>query len=293
MKALKYLAILIVALCAATSCSSDSDNDNGYEKVDTVLFQSFDGYIYVTSKYIPRTYYGKQAWLGVYNVGSEIVVKFSDPQWGNAIFTKAKVGTEISATGNITINYGNKVDTYGAILSGSTLQPVISIPTIMGGCTIEFFPGEPTMANVTAGVYKGTNNVNVGGVYDYKTDISYTITANPDSTINIEVPEYTLTGTIMGDLKLGAYTIENVAYDKKNDQFHQEYGKYGLSQEFTATQNGKVTMQGNYKFTDNSYIIVKRTVYGLQVENSFQLGKMPFPIVAKFESTSTAIPSGK
>ena len=109
MKALKYLAILIVALCAATSCSSDSDNDNGYEKVDTVLFQSFDGYIYVTSKYIPRTYYGKQAWLGVYNAGSEIVVKFSDPQWGNAIFTKAKVGTEISATGNITINYGNKV----------------------------------------------------------------------------------------------------------------------------------------------------------------------------------------
>lgn len=293
MKALKYLAILIVALCAATSCSSDSDNDNGYEKVDTVLFQSFDGYIYVTSKYIPRTYYGKQAWLGVYNAGSEIVVKFSDPQWGNAIFTKAKVGTEISATGNITINYGNKVNTYGAILSGSTLQPVISIPTIMGGCTIEFFPGEPTMANVTAGVYKGTNNVNVGGTYDYKTDITYTITANPDSTINIEVPEYTLTGTIMGDLKLGAYTIENVAYDKEKDQFYQEYGKYGLSQEFTATQNGKVTMQGDYKFTDNSYIIVKRTVYGLQVENSFQLGKMPFPIVAKFESTSTAIPSGK
>lgn len=293
MKALKYLAILIVALCAATSCSSDSDNDNGYEKVDTVLFQSFDGYIYVTSKYIPRTYYGKQAWLGVYNAGSEIVVKFSDPQWGNAIFTKAKVGTEISATGNITINYGNKVDTYGAILSGSTLQPVISIPTIMGGCTIEFFPGEPTMANVTAGVYKGTNNVNVGGAYDYTADITYTITANPDSTINIEVPEYTLTGTIMGDLKLGAYTIENVAYDKEKDQFYQEYGKYGLSQEFTATQKGQVTMQGDYKFTDNSYIIVKRTVYGLQVENSFQLGKMPFPIVAKFESTLTAIPSGK
>lgn len=283
MKALKYLALLIVALCAATSCSSDNNCESC--GVDTVQLHSFDGYIYVTSKYIPRTYYGKNAKLAVCKAGDENVIKFSDPTWGVAEFTRVKIGTEMSGTGNITLNYGGKTDTYGAVISGTTVSPIITIPGIMGGCTIEFYTGKPSMADVAAGDYEGMNQVTVGGSYTYKADnIIYSITANEDSTINIAVPQYSLANTIMGDLTLGAYIIKDVAYDEANDCFYREYGKDGLSQELTAKQNGVVTMQGNYTFTEGSCITVRRTLYGLQVDNSFQLGKMPFPIVTKFES---------
>lgn len=291
MKALKYFALMMIGLCLITACSDDNGDGGEGDGVDTVLFHEFTGYIYVSSQYFGKTYYGNDAKFSVWTAGDQYIVKFSDPVWGDAQFGYVQFGENLQGTGNIKFNYMNYNGTYPAILKGTTLAPVIEIPSVMKGCTIYFHAGEASMADVVAGTYSGTNTVVVGGAYTYTANMAYTIKANPDSTITIEVPEYKLNNTIMGNLTLGAYTISNIAYDKKTETFHHVYGEDGLAQHFKAVnvdENGKEinppTMDQLYSFAPNSQIILEPVPGGgIKVENSFQLGKMPFPIVATFE----------
>ena len=44
-----------------------------------------------------------------------------------------------------------------------------------------------------------------------------------------------------------------------------------------------MNLDGDYAFTENSEMEVKATETGIQVINRYQLGKMPFPIVATFQ----------
>ena len=46
---------------------------------------------------------------------------------------------------------------------------------------------------------------------------------------------------------------------------------------------GTMNLDGDYAFTENSEMEVKATETGIQVINRYQLGKMPFPIVATFQ----------
>lgn len=287
MKALKYFILTMVALCLTTACS-DGDGGRDEEGVDTILFHEFDGYIYVSSQYFGETYYGNDAKLSIWTAGDQYIVTFADPIWGNAKFGYVQFGDKLQGTGSIKFSYMNYNGTYPAILKGSTLAPVIEIPSVMNGCTISFHAGKASMADVVAGTYSGKNTVVVGGTYTYTTDIAYTIKANPDSTINIEVPEYKLNNTIMGNLTLGAYTISNVKYDEETETFHHVYGEDGLTQYFKAEdKDGRPTMDQLYSFAPTSSIVLEPVPGGgMKITNSFQLGRMPFPIVATFERSA-------
>ena len=287
MKALKYFILTMVALCLTTACS-DGNGGRDEEFVDTILFHEFDGYIYVSSQYFGETYYGNDAKLSVWTAGEQFIVTFSDPLWGDAKFGYVQFGDKLQGSGSIKLNYMGNNGTYPAILKGTTLAPVIDIPYVMDGTTISFHAGKASMADVVAGTYSGKNTVVVGGTYTYTTDMDYTIKANPDSTINIEVPEYKLSNTIMGNLTLGAYTISNVKYDEETETFHHVYGGDSLTQYFKAEdENGRPTMNQLYSFAPTSNIVLEPVPGGgMKITNSFQLGKMPFPIVATFERSA-------
>ena len=146
---------------------------------------------------------------------------------------------------------------------------------------------EESMASEYAGSYKGGNSVVVGGMFTYSADgVTYVITANGDGTVNLQVPEYKLTGTVMGDLTLGAYTISNIPFDETNNGFYRDYasadGTDGLKMHFTAVQNGNTTMNSDYEFKNPSNVLIEKTADGLKITNSFIMGSMPFPIVATF-----------
>lgn len=147
---------------------------------------------------------------------------------------------------------------------------------------------QPSPAERVAGTYKGVNSVVVAG-QTYTADIEYKILANADSTISVVVPEYSLQGTVMGNLTLGAYTISHIPYDASKNTFSKVYGADGLSQQFKAVRvvDGveQTTMDAVYSFDASSSIDVRRSGSAeLKVGNSFKLGKMPFDIVANFIS---------
>lgn len=148
-------------------------------------------------------------------------------------------------------------------------------------------------AEKIAGAYNGTNEVVVAASPSsketYTADIEYKITANKNNTINVVVPTYSLDNTVMGNLTLGTHVISNIPYDAASGSFTKVYGTDGLTMQFKAVRvNNGVEIpvfDKAYSFTDNSTITVKKTNEGLKVANSFQLGSMPFPIVANFTSS--------
>ncbi len=133
--------------------------------------------------------------------------------------------------------------------------------------------------------YTGEISVVVGGQFTYKTTITATVTENADGTIDFSYPEYVLTGTVMGDLTLGAVTIPGIAYDEARGAYYKDYGADGIKQHLTAVNNGTTTMNNDYVLGTGSTITLKIDGNSLTVTNPFKLGAMPFPLEATFTGT--------
>lgn len=144
--------------------------------------------------------------------------------------------------------------------------------------------GEPSLAEKFAGVYTGTQSLTVGGTWTYTTTVTYTLTAAEDGTLTVSIPQYSLTGTMMGDLTLGALTITGLEYDEVQGGFFRNFGGQGLTQHFYSENNGTPGMNGDFPLNDPSTILIEANGQnGIKVTNPFKLGAMPFPLEAKFE----------
>lgn len=154
---------------------------------------------------------------------------------------------------------------------------VLAMPSLcLVSCSNDDEPEiEPTLAEQYSGTYNGTITLNVAGQYSYAAEISCVITESDNETITVSFPEYSLEGTMMGDMTLGNVTISNLVYDEAKGGFYRNYGGEGISQ----TMNGTT-----YPLNDPSSITVTKDKEGnLTVENPFKLGKMPLPLTATFE----------
>lgn len=144
---------------------------------------------------------------------------------------------------------------------------------------------EESPAEKYAGVYTGTQTMTVGGQYSYSTEITCTLTANADGTLTVALPEYSIPGTMMGDLTLGAVTVEGLAYDESKHGFYLNYGGKGVSMHFKAVSGDSVTFDSEYPLNDPTEMTVTLEGGKLKIENPFKLGKMPFPLSASFEGS--------
>lgn len=181
----------------------------------------------------------------------------------------------------------------GAVATAAAQTPVMNV-VLKDGTTQSFKVKNISELNFTevediptadevAGTYTGKNSVTVGGQFTYTADISVSITANADGTVNFTWPQYSLSGTVMGNLTLGSYTVSNMAYDKDKGGFYKDYSNDGVTMHFVAVNNGTTTMDKDYELLPTSTILVKVTETGISVENPFKLGAMPLPISASFE----------
>lgn len=254
------------------------------EQPEYVLFKEFEGYILATSKYFTDAYYGDGARLGVYTAGEKYVVKVSDKTWGSGVFDDVVLGKELDGRGYMEMAEKGEPKRYEATIGGAMTSPVIDVPSVMGGLKLKFCIGKAPEAYAYAGKHTGVNSVTVGGNFTYTADITYDIEAAADGTLTLKVPEYRLADTVMGDLTLGAYTITGIAWDSDKKAFYRVYGADGLKEYFKAEKDGTVTMDKEYEFKDTSCVLIEKGADGIIITNSFSLGSMPFPIVAKFET---------
>lgn len=305
MKRIKLLALMLVALVSMTACINDG-------KEDRTVINTYGGYVYA-SFFFSQNYYSGTGEVKVKVENGVCTITVKSDEWGEGKFEKVTLGDNISGTGTMSVpnDRTGEVKVYeDAELSGTLSDLVIRIPSLkMGqmdtnGTTLYFHIGRIPSEKV-AGTFSGINSVEVGQQWTYTTaeEISCEITTNEDGTINIVLPEYQLTGTEVGDLTLGGYTISNIAFNRDLDVFQSFYASDNLTEHFKMENNGIVVKDEDYAFSPSSKITIepvqKSTKTTVKIVNDFTLGKiedgafktaMPFGIVATFTGT---IPSAK
>lgn len=139
-------------------------------------------------------------------------------------------------------------------------------------------------------------NVNVAGAYDYSnSNVTYNVRKYVEDDVeklDVEVPEYSLSQTIMGDLTLGSYVVKGLVYDAERGGYYRDYKNDGLKFHFKAVNNGQTTMDNDYAFNpekQNDILVVYNGNNVTSIVNTFQMGQMPYPIVSTFSTTQTGI----
>ena len=96
--------------------------------------------------------------------------------------------------------------------------------------------------------------------------------------LDIELPTYSLSGTPMGDLTVGTYTVKGLVYDDAKGGYFRDYSNDGITFRF-KTSTGIDKDYGLY--AEGTSILVQYSGNNVAyIENNFRPGSMPFPIVA-------------
>ena len=272
------------------SYTADQISSIEFNAEEEVLFHEFTGWITVSSGYFSDVYYGDQAVVKVYRKGGGYTCRFYDNTWGIGRFDITLAKGQINGTGTVTMdNHHGGLSPYEATMSGPMTAISINIPGVMGGTTIQWHHGAAPENYKTSGNWTGTNNVSVGGTYHYSAEnVRQSVTANADGSVSLTVPAYSLSGTVMGDITLGSYTIADIPWNEEKGGFYKEYADGSLKVHFKAVKEGTTTLDSDYLFNNKStttYILIKRTDTGVTIENNFSLGNMPFPITAVMDGT--------
>lgn len=260
-------------------------------KSDTTLIHEFTGYLLVSSKYFSNSYYGDSAKITVLQVGDQYLAKFSDATWGNGTFEIEMNRGQISGKGSIAMTAHGNTATYDATMSGAMTNIQISMPSVMGGTTINWIYGKVPQAYTIAGTYAGADSLNVGGQFPYFADGNpeYVINATSDSTIDVTVPAEEIKATVMGDLTLTSYTIKNIKWDADAQAFKHNYKNDNVTFHFTATnKDGVKTIDNDYTMGVKNGAVMDDDVCNITVTpaadgsvtitNSYKMGSMPFTI---------------
>ena len=96
--------------------------------------------------------------------------------------------------------------------------------------------------------------------------------------LDIELPTYSLSGTPMGDLTVGTYTVKGLVYDEEKGGYFRDYSNDGITFHF-KTSTGIDKDYGLY--AEGTNILVQYSGNNVAyMENNFRPGSMPFPIIA-------------
>ena len=153
---------------------------------------------------------------------------------------------------------------------------------------VQFVPA--SLTDNFVGSYKGEDKISVGGLFSYTSSeaVTYKVTANEDGTVNLTVPEETFKKTMMGNLTLSSYTISKIPYDESKKAFIKAYKDDNIKFHLIIKDdNGAVTSDKEYTFDSRicKVTITKGADGKLTVSNTYQMGKMPFPISGTFTGT--------
>ncbi len=141
--------------------------------------------------------------------------------------------------------------------------------------------------------YTSSIKVSVGGVHDYTNEsVTYQIRKYLDGDeekLDVTVPAFELTGTVMGDISLGSYTICGIAYDADSAAYFRDYAEDGLSMYFSngSSLDGTFALDAGSEGTHSQNIKVSYTGSDVTIENAFQPGAMPFAIKSTFSTASS------
>lgn len=198
--AFKYLLILTVIFGMA-SCSSDDDPvTTPTDGID--VSGQFTGYNKMVFAYAPQGIYTDGDTVNISSVtDGKVTVTYKNDSWETTLTdvavtdNEAKTGYTLTGAGKMSMagmGGGQKKD-YDCTLAGTiskdkkTYTLTFTLPSVMGGTTIEFINGKAPAAKYLAGSYSGWSKMVMMYAPDGITNDGEkaTISANEDGTVNI------------------------------------------------------------------------------------------------------------
>ena len=141
----------------------------------------------------------------------------------------------------------------------------------------------------------GPVTVKIGGMFSYTNNsVTYTVSTYTDGGVekmDVDVPEFTLDNTVVGNLTLGAYTVKGLLYDSGQQGFYRDYSKDGITFHFKC-EGSVMNIDGDYEFNSekpNNILVKLADGKVTTIVNTFQMGAMPFGIVSTFTNTTSGI----
>lgn len=219
---------------------------------------------------------------GTQFTGGYAGVMWADQTWTSTVTTAEgdKTFTGTSLVGSFTHDGGiYKLSVALNFKYGSMPFPI--------SYSIEGYYVKPTEQNVS---------VTVGGSFGPYTNDKVTYdarlyTEGGEKKLDIAMHEYQLTGTVMGDLTIGAYTVTGLTYDEAKQGYYRDYTNSDVKMHLTAMNGGNKTIDGDYSFSKLGNLLVKMDGTSIAYAvNNFQPGNMPFPIESAFgKELNTAV----
>lgn len=135
--------------------------------------------------------------------------------------------------------------------------------------------------------YTDNLDVVVGGSFKYfaNEQVTYkvrTYVENDSTKLDVEVPQYVLENTVMGNLTIGSYTVRGLVYDDTKGGYYRDYA---ANDTLTMYFSNGASLNGDYKFTEGNLLVTLDGHNVQNIVNTFKPGAMPFPIVSTFPGT--------
>lgn len=198
-KSIKYLFMVAAVAIGFQSCSSDDDDEKTVEKTPAELVAgTYSGYSTGVSTYFSGMVGTDESVTLTPNTDGTVNVAYTSSTWGNTTLsniTVAKSGTDyaLSGSGKYSMGHAGSSKEYDCTVSGTisadkaTYSIAFSLPSVMGGLTITFQNGEPTVAQILNGT--SFEGYSLGNATYFTNmlgqDETVAITGNEDGTVNI------------------------------------------------------------------------------------------------------------
>lgn len=279
MKVKNFLAMIAVALCAV-ACSDDDDAVDYAQSVAG----TYSGYTVADCAYFQNMAAANQAVTITSATENKVNISYTGGAWGDFTFTDASVALSgntytITGAGKTVMGHAGSSSEHDCSVkvvlnNDKTIGSfVFSVPSVMGGLSIELFEGKAPAALMVAGTYKGTLDLSVGGepsgsVEDETVTITY---IEEDSTATLMLKGFPAMGASeLGDIEITGVNVTTTDYN-------------------TYTVAGEVKAQTSFGANN---ITVTGTVSGTIVDGAASItftlkpGAMPINITAVFKTVA-------
>lgn len=277
-------AISLIAFSAALAACSDNGAGTRETEVNVNdMAGTYAGYTLASCSYFQDMLAEDQTITVTAGTDGTVSLGYVSDTWGEFSFsgcTVTRTGSEysVSGTGTTKMGMGGSTSSYDASVSATIAADktsagfIFTVPSVMGGLTIEFTQGEVPSALAVAGTYSGSFALSVGGSSQGTETLNCTITYKTDSTVDIALDEFTAMGTMKFSL-----SAEDVAVAEAADG-------YSLSGEID-TVSGETKVTGSVSGTVGSDGTAEITFV-------FTPGAMPMSITGVFTSPAPDEGSG-
>ena len=205
------------------------------------------------------------------------VVEFPEQDFSEVVEIK---GSEYTLTGKLEAAYAHTDNSFNLTMSFTGYGPPSHVYSY-------------TIAGYYVKDYTDKMDMSVGALNYSTPSATYSVRIYPEDDtqkMDVQVQEYSVAGTVMGDMTVGMHVIKGLTYDSEKGGYYRDYSADGVKAHITAEKDGSKTIDKDYVLNNSNILVVLNEKNAVtSIIDNFTPGAMPFPITTTFPGQTTAV----